>query len=367
MNDKVKNIVVSIVFVFSLVFFLVLSLLIQDEELSYSERRKLAQFPQITFKDIKDATFMNKLDTYVVDQFPFREEFRSIKANVHFNIFKQKDNNGIYVIGDNIFKIEYPYNQNSFDRAGKKFNDIYNLYFKDKDMNVYYSVIPDKNYFVAKQNGYPSIDYEDAIKTLNNRTENMEYIDILDCLELKDYYRTDTHWSQERIEKVVNKIATQMNFKDRLSNNYEIKEIPEFYGVYYGQSALDIKPESMKYLTNDIIEDAVVFDYEDNTSYNVYNFEKLNGMDKYDMFLSGARSLQKIDNPNATTDKELIVFRDSFGSSIVPLFIEGYKTITLIDLRYIPTNMLSQFIEFDNQDVLFLYSTLILNNSIMLK
>ena len=79
MNDKVKNIVVTIVFVFSLVFFLVLSLLIQDEELSYSERRKLAQFPQITFKDIKDATFMNKLDTYVVDQFPFREEFRSIK------------------------------------------------------------------------------------------------------------------------------------------------------------------------------------------------------------------------------------------------------------------------------------------------
>ena len=95
----------------------------------------------------------------------------------------------------------------------------------------------------------------------------------------------------------------------------------------------------------------------------VYDMEKAEGNDLYEMFLSGPRSLLVIDNPSADTDKELIIFRDSFGSSIAPLFIEAYSKITLVDIRYISPAYLGRFIEFDGQDVLFLYSTLVLNNS----
>ncbi len=42
-----------------------------------------------------------------------------------------------------------------------------------------------------------------------------------------------------------------------------------------------------------------------------------------------------IENSNASTEKELVVFRDSFGSSLIPLFTEAYKTITVVDTRYI--------------------------------
>ena len=81
------------------------------------------------------------------------------------------------------------------------------------------------------------------------------------------------------------------------------------------------------------------------------------------MFLSGSEPLITIENEHATTDKELIMFRDSFGSSIAPLFIEAYKKITLVDIRYIQSDFLENFIKFDNQDVLFIYSTTLLNNS----
>ena len=37
--------------------------------------------------------------------------------------------------------------------------------------------------------------------------------------------------------------------------------------------------------------------------------------------------------------------------------------MTLVDVRYIPSAMLDRFIDFHGQDVLFLYSTLVLNNS----
>jgi len=39
----------------------------------------------------------------------------------------------------------------------------------------------------------------------------------------------------------------------------------------------------------------------------------------------------------------------------------GYSKITLVDIRYVATFHLPLFIEITNQDILFLYSTLILN------
>ena len=81
------------------------------------------------------------------------------------------------------------------------------------------------------------------------------------------------------------------------------------------------------------------------------------------MFLSGTKALLRIDNPNATTDEELIIFRDSFGSSITPLLAEGYKSIYLVDIRYVMPDLLDRFIDFEGKDVLYLYSALILNSN----
>ena len=74
-----------------------------------------------------------------------------------------------------------------------------------------------------------------------------------------------------------------------------------------------------------------------------------------------------IENPSAATDKELIVFRDSFGSSLSPLLVEGYAKVTVVDIRYISPVLLGNFIEFHGQDVLFIYSSLVLNNSSTIK
>ena len=99
----------------------------------------------------------------------------------------------------------------------------------------------------------------------------------------------------------------------------------------------------------------------------MYDMEKAGGKDPYEMFLSGTRAVLTVENPQAVTEKELIVFRDSFGSSLVPLLMEGYQKITVLDIRYVNSSMLGQFVEFGGQDVLFLYSTMLLNNSLALK
>ena len=126
-------------------------------------------------------------------------------------------------------------------------------------------------------------------------------------------------------------------------------------------------PEKIKYLENDTLKNCKVFDYQNNKEISVYDMEKAEGKDPYEMFLGGPLSLVTIENEKAKTDKELIIFRDSFGSSIAPLLIEGYKKITLVDIRYIHPNLLGNYIEFNSQDVLFLYSTSVLNNSETIK
>ncbi len=336
-----------------------------DNEISDWERRKLQQFPEITFERVMDGKFMKEFVSYMTDQFPMRNEFRRLKAKVLFNIYQQKDNGGIYIQDGSASKIDADIYQASIDHFIGRMDKIYDSYLKDTDCNIYFTAIPDKNYFLAEKGGYPHLDYDELYRVLGEKLSYMTHIDIKNLLSTEDYYTTDTHWKQEDIVDVANEIRQQMGMKP--VTDYTEKTIGDFYGVYYGQSALPLDPDTIGYLTNKTIESCVVKNFEKNTETKVYDLEKYEGLDPYDIFLSGAVSLLEINNPKGDKDKELVIFRDSFGSSLAPLLIEGYSKITLVDIRYIATDMVSQFLTFDNQDVLVVYSTMMINSSLTLK
>lgn len=128
-----------------------------------------------------------------------------------------------------------------------------------------------------------------------------------------------------------------------------------------------MESETLEYYSNDLIDNIEVINYETNKNSKVYDLSKLNSLDKYDIFLSGATALIEINNYECKNDKELVIFRDSYASSLVPLMIENYSKITLIDTRYISSSLIGNYVEFNNQDILFMYSTMILNNSNLLK
>ena len=123
----------------------------------------------------------------------------------------------------------------------------------------------------------------------------------------------------------------------------------------------------MYVLESDLLKDCRVYDYESGQDTDIYNMEKLSSRDLYDVFLSGSRSLLTIENPHGETDRELIIFRDSFGSSLAPLLVNSYAKVTLVDIRYIQIDVLDRFLDFHGQDVLLLYSVPVLNNSQTIK
>ena len=364
--EKIKN---RIIVTFMAGFLAAVSLacwIKEPEDYSEAERRYLKKFPVLTAETVLNGKFMSEFEVYSQDQFPGRDAFRGIKSGVSMYVFLNRDNNDLYLENGYIGKLEYPYRPDSIAYATEVFQNIHTKYLNDAECNVYYAIIPDKGYYLAKESGHPAMDYELLERDFCAGMTGMTYIDLFEVMELEDYYRTDTHWRQEELQDVADVIAQAMG--GELDAEYDCIALEEpFYGVYHGQLALPTEGETLYYLVNEELNQCYVYDYTNAKEIGIYDMDKAVGADPYEMYLSGSLSLITIENPNAATDRELIIFRDSFGSSIAPLFAEEYAKITLVDVRYMPSGMLGKYIEFQDRDVLFLYSTLVLNNSETLK
>ena len=335
----------------------ILGVVLKDEEISLSERRKLKKIPEFTY----NGDYVNKLDGYLLDHFPYRDTFRSIKANFNFYVLKKLDNNGIYLKNDYIFKSNYPTNKESVKYFRKKTESTIDLF--NSNNNIYMMVVPDKNYYLNDKL-FLKIDYDYINKELSNL--DLTFIKVNDLLKLEDYYKTDTHWRQEKLIKVVERMNDIMNFS-YTKQKYKENKYNKFYGVYYGESALKRNPDNLVYLDNEKLSSLNVKYLENPNLKSIYNPSNLSSMDSYEVYLDGASAFIEIENQNSITEKELIIFRDSFGSSLVPLLTPYYKKITIIDNRYIDSNHYLEYIDIKDQDVLFLYSTLLINESFTLK
>ena len=356
--ENIKDKVISIGFVVITAVVFIINIINKDARISVSERRKLTQVPQLTTEKIVNGEVSTQFENYAVDQFIARDFFRSIKANYSLNILNQKDNNNLYEIDGAIYKMQYPVNIANIEKSADKINEIYNKYLQN--MNVYYSIIPDKSYYLENDD-HLKLDFNVTQNIMNNKLTNIKFIDISESLSILDFYKTDLHWKQENLKDVTNKLKNEMNLNIDTSD-YEIKEIGDFYGTYYGQLGINVAPDKLYVLTNATIENCTTYNYETQKTDKVYT-EKISS-DKYDTYVSGATPLITIENPNANNEKELLLFRDSFGSSLAPLLIENYSKITLIDIRYMSSSLLEKYIDFNNQDVLFLYNDLVLNQGI---
>lgn len=368
MKEKKKiNQVITIIFITFLIGIVILNIITKDIEISIAERRKLKTFPKFEVELLIDGSFMAEFEKYALDQFPFRETFRKIKGNLDFFVFHKKDVNDIFVYKNHLIKLEYSYNPKSIEHFNTYIKQISDKYLRQS--NVYLSIIPDKGFFVQGSE-YPTLDYGALEESVRLNLENISYINLFEQLSLEDYYYTDTHWKQENLLNIVDCLEEAMGFDSNSSlEDYVAETFNNFKGVYYSQSALQVPKDDLKYLFKEEMKNVIVKNYEnlDSENASIYDLDQLEGLDPYNVFLSGGSPLIEIENLNNTRGKELIIFRDSFASSLSPLLLEGYSKITLIDTRYMSYMYLGEYVDFVGKDVLFLYNTTVINNSQMLK
>jgi len=364
-RPSLRDILNTVVFIAVIAGLSLLNLLTKPPAILVSERRPPAPPPALSATTVFSGSFMNRFGDYAADSFVFRENFRTLKALTVFGVLLQTDKDGLYFGGAGIgeFKATDPVAAGQTAEKIKRAADT--LAGMARDCRIYYAIVPDKSLYAGKY--LPGFDLAATERILAGALDGLPYISLVDCLGADSFYRTDLHWDQSRIESVVRKLGDAMGVNHDL-HGYETMYAGSFQGVYPGQMALPAGSDLMRYLDLPGLQarrlDDKTLQYEDCP---VYDTERFRGIDPYDLFLLGPQAVVELENP-AASGGALYLFRDSYGSSLAPLLAGAYSKVVLIDLRYIDLRVLDQFVEFQpGADILFLYSSQILNNPSVLR
>ena len=359
-NDPLRSILVVSIFAAFLGGFFLLSVLMPTPTILSGERRYPARFPPLSVESVLSGAFMDRFDRFAADNFPFRDNFRGANSRMVFGIYRQFDKKGLYIDKHGIGEFN-EINHSSFSQLTEKIETISEAM---GGVNVYYAYIPDKSIYSTEE--LPGFDMDTLTQLMKEypMPEDYCFIELTAALDADSFYSTDLHWNQVMLGAVLRKLELSMGIDVDLSNYAEVC-FGEFEGVYSGQVALPTKPDSLRYLINPSLSAMYLNEKTMELEIgSVYNGEKFFDLDPYDFFLSGAQPLIILENAESTSDKELYLFRDSFSSSLAPLLASAYSKVYLIDLRYIDMRILSRYVSFkEGSDAIFLYSSLIINNS----
>jgi len=351
---NIKGILTASVFIAILGGFFMLGRIMAPPEVSDSERRPLEKLPEFTATAVTSKLYARKFELYAADSFPLREAFRYTRAAVELDILRLSDKSGVYRTPDGIGRFER-LDETATRRNTRKITAL--AASLPESVRMYAALIPDKSIYEKKH--LPGYDPAKAAAIMREEAPGLTLIDLVPALDLSCYYRTDLHWDQANIGGVLESLGKQMGFYDRLNTDFTYHNAGPFYGVFAGQLALPVQPDTMIYLTSPGIDAATVEyltpagEFEAGGMYSETGFA---GRDPYDGFLRGAQPLIIITNKTAPPNTNLYIFRDSYTSSLAPLLTSAYSKITLIDLRYLNAAVLSSYVTFEpNSDVLFLY------------
>jgi hypothetical protein len=352
--------------------FALANLLMPDPEVLTSERRRPAELVAFTPENLASAYWMSSFEDHAADVFVLREPLRTLRAATLLDVFRLCDKDGLYLGVAGAGKIEPLQTAAVAQSSGKIGRIATDLLQRYPDLQIYYTVIPDK----STVDGHAGVgfDVQQAEVLLGQQLPSATRIALAEVLWAADYYRTDLHWDQVALIRaggVLDTLGASMGFSTAPAANYQVHEAGAFEGVYPGQLALPMQADTMRYLTDTTIDDLEVSYFDPSSGAlatgSLYDLEAFAGRDPYDIFLAGSQPLVVLENPNALRQRELYLFRDSFGSSLGPLLAQGYSKVTLIDLRYLDYRALERYISIEpDSDVLFVYSGQILNNPTVL-
>jgi hypothetical protein len=344
-----------------------INLIKKDTEFSEMENRYLAQKPNLTLGNVLDSSFGTQYETYVNEQFPFRNQWITGKAIAETLLGKQ-ENNGV-IKGKNGYL--FPKQFDSEKQLKKNVNAIKD-FGKNAGAKTYVTIVP--NSYAILQDylpmGAPNIDQEALISQCYQtfgQEENIINIDIENILlEHKEeyiYYRTDHHWTTLGAYYGYLQFCNALELAPVDIDKLTANSIDNFTGTYDAKyKGIGIKPDTITYYSVPI--EKMVLGEEEKSS--LYDLEKTKIRDKYAMFLHGNHPLGVIytkENEH-NQGKKLLLLKDSYANSMIPFLTYNYQEIYVVDLRYY-TDSIGKLVEDNGIQTIFLlynFDTLMTDN-----
>ena len=346
-----------------LTLLLVLNLLAPADKISEMENRTLAQFPDISFTSLTDGSFMTGFESYVSDQFVFRNSFVSMKRRYE-RMTGKKENHDILMCKDN-YLIENA-SELTYDNIDSNIKAIGDLAAVSR-YNITLAVVPSA-YEIMKDK-LPAFAYSNVYGDIQNRLnaafkdqKNVTVADTKQTLEKHKneyiYYRTDHHQAALGSYWTYNALGKALSYEPYGLEHFKRETKSEdFCGTTWSNSGFpSTEADSIfKYTLDKGFKASVSFPADNEKLDTLYNEKKLSTKDKYSYYLDGNHALSVIKS-NCKTGKKLAVIKDSYAHSLAPFLANHYSEIYMIDMRYFTDDIFEYLYSNGIKDVLMLYN-----------
>ena len=151
------------------------------------------------------------------------------------------------------------------------------------------------------------------------------------------YYATDHHWSLQGVYAAYQAYCKDAAITPLALEDFELTDYENFFGTTYSRSGYPFAgPDVLKCAQPKAEVHLTILD--DGAEYNSLIFpEHAATYDGYAVYMGGNYGLLEITNENAPLGT-LLVFKDSFANSLLPLLSAHYSHIVAMDARYYAGN-----------------------------
>lgn len=356
---KTKYIFISIFLVFIFVFAVLLAAL-PKKDYSENEKRVLSLFPSFSVEALFDGTWFKDIETFVSDQFPFRDAFVGI--NSYFNLITGRNGaSGVYKC-DEGYLIADP-DEIDLNRTQRN-GEIISEFVKTSGLPATLIVVPTPGYIMedvlpANHKEY----HDDEIFEYAGNVDGVQLLDLREVfMENKEnaqiYFKTDHHLTTEGSYLMYKQFCEHKGLTP-VTEFAKTEVLEDFYGTNYSKSGLWLeKPDTVeiRHSANGYEYEVTVDDISEKKTYDsLYFYEHDENMDKYPVFLNGNHALVTIKNKSVTNGQKLLVVKDSYSHCFATFLCENYEEIYLVDLRYFRLST-TELIEANGiTELLFLY------------
>ena len=343
---------IGISFILVLFLVMIINLLIPSKEMSEQENRVLEQRPKLTAASVMDGDFMEQWESYMSDQFVGRNLWRSIKVSLA-RLGGSRMENGVYIGKDG---------QLLEENAGalRTFAETYS------DIPVRVMLVPDAACVLSDSlPAFAEVEDQRQLFSMVERElgDTVTWIDVFSVLNShkseKIYYKTDHHWTTQGAFYAFQSAASGLGIQGDVSGNYVSYTVTDsFNGVLASKSGVNLdEKEQIDIYVPSSGDDDVIVDYvnEAKKRTSLYDSSKLETRDKYAVFLGGNTSVIDIKTVS-TSQKRLLVVKDSFADCFIPFLTPYYREIIVVDPRYYSGTISEIMDTYRITDALILYS-----------
>ena len=329
------------------------------------EKRELQTRPEISITKVLDGRFQKKYESYLRDQFPGRDHWVSFQTDMELFMGKNEIHN-VY-IGKNHYLLEH-YTEKEFDpqQISKNLQALEKFVGKAKqNADVHVMMVPTKSWVLREKlpafaPHYKEQKFYDALQQKLEKEDVLISVEpVLDAHKEEEiYYRTDHHWTTQGAFYVFQDAAKTLGIDEDVSGSFVSYTVTDqFIGVLASTSGVGLDEyEQIDIYVPSEGDDDVVVNYVDEgrKTTSLYDSSKLETRDKYGVFLGGNTSVVDIKTVS-TSQRRLLIVKDSFADCMIPFLISYYREIIVVDADYYQKHVSDLLDKNKITSVLFLY------------